>query len=66
MGNIDLTTLIVGTVCGVGVIEFIMWIIVVIRHPGYDYLRPDPVPVASTLPEVASISQGARSSGVGK
>jgi hypothetical protein len=41
MESMDLATLIVGVICGIGIIEFIMWIVVVIRHPGYDYLRPD-------------------------
>jgi len=66
MESIDLGTLIVGTVIGVGVIELIIWILVVIRHPGYDYLRPDLVQAASTQPSVAGNSQGTRSSDVEK
>jgi len=66
MGNIDLGSLMVGAVCGVGMIELIMWIVVVIRHPGYDYLRPDLVPAASTQPSLPASSQATRSSGVGK
>jgi len=64
--DIDLATLIVGAVIGVGVIELIVWILVVIRHPGYDYLRPDLAQAASTQPSVAGSSQGARSSDVEK
>lgn len=44
MENIDLGTLITGAVCGVGIIELIIWIVVVIRNPGYDFLRPEIVP----------------------
>ncbi len=66
MESIDLATLIVGSVIGIGVIELIIWILVVIRHPGYDYLRPDLVQTASTQPGVAGSSQGTRSSGVEK
>lgn len=66
MESIDLATLIVGSVIGIGVIELIIWILVVIRHPGYDYLRPDLVHPASTQPSIAGNSQGTRSSDVGK
>jgi hypothetical protein len=66
MESIDLATLIVGTVIGVGVIELIIWILVVIKHPGYDYLRPDLVQTVSTQPSIAGSSQGTRSSDVGK
>ena len=66
MESIDLGTLIVGAVIGVGVIELIIWIMVVIRHPGYDYLRPDLIQAASTQPSVAGSSQGTSSSNVGK
>lgn len=66
MEGIDLGTLIVGAVIGVGVIELIIWILVVIRHPGYDYLRADLVQAASTQPSVAGSSQGTRSSDVEK
>ncbi len=41
MENIDLGTLIVSGLCGIGLIQFIMWIVVMIRHPGLDDLRLD-------------------------
>jgi hypothetical protein len=41
MGNIDLRTLIVGAICSIGMIQLITWIVVVIKHPGLDYLQPD-------------------------
>jgi len=62
MESIDLGTLIVGAVIGVGVIALIIWILVLIRHPGYDYLRPDLVQAASTQPSVADSSQRSHSS----
>jgi len=62
METIDLATLIVGAVIGVGVIELVMWLVVIIRHPGFDDLRPDLVPAASTQPSVASSYRGTRSS----
>ena len=41
MGNMDLGTLIVTGLCGIGLIQFIMWIVLMIRHPGLDDLRLD-------------------------
>lgn len=41
MGNLDLGTLIVSELCGIGLIQFIMWIVVMIRHPGLDDVRLD-------------------------
>ena len=41
MESTELATLIVGGVCVIGLIEFVGWIFVVIRHPGYEDLRPD-------------------------
>lgn len=66
MESIGLGTLIVGVICGIGMIELIMWIVVVIRHPGYDYLLPDLVPSLSTHQRVPDTSQGRHSSEVGK
>lgn len=39
MEGIDVGLLIVGAISGIGIIQLIMWIVVVIRHPGY--LRAD-------------------------
>lgn len=39
MESISLATLIVGAICGIGMIELIMWIVVVIKHPGCDSFR---------------------------
>jgi hypothetical protein len=66
MESIDLGTLIVGAICGIGIIELIMWILVVIKHPGYDYLLPDLVQTASTQPSGADSSQRNHPSFVGK
>lgn len=41
MENIGLGTLIVSGLCGIGLIQFIMWIVVMIRHPDLDDLRLD-------------------------
>jgi hypothetical protein len=41
MGNMDLGMLIVAGLCGIGLIQLIMWIVVIIRHPGCDDLRLD-------------------------
>jgi hypothetical protein len=35
MEDIDVGLLIVGAISGIGIIQLIMWIVVVIRHPGY-------------------------------
>jgi hypothetical protein len=66
MESIDLGTLIVGAICAIGMIELIMWILAVIRHPGYDYLLPDLVQAASTQPSGADSSQRSHSSDLGK
>jgi hypothetical protein len=65
MENIDLGTLIVGGICSIGMIQLIMWIVVVIKHHGYDYLQPDLVQ-AATQPSAADSSQRSHSSAVGK
>jgi hypothetical protein len=41
MENMDLGTLIVAGLCGIGLIQFIMWIVVMIQLPGFDDLRLD-------------------------
>lgn len=41
MEHLDLGTLIVMGLCGIGLIQLVMWIVVMIRHPGLDDLRPD-------------------------
>jgi len=42
-----------------------MWIVVVIKHHGYDYLQPDLVQ-AAIQPSAADSSQRSHSSAVGK
>lgn len=41
MEHMDLGTWIVAGLCGIGLIQLIMWIVVMIRHPGLDGLRLD-------------------------
>jgi len=48
MENMDLGVLIVAGLCGLGLIQLIMWIVVIIRHPGFDDLRLDPREAAHT------------------
>lgn len=48
MGNMDIGTLIIAGLCGIGLIQFIMWIVVMMRHPGCDDLRLDLVKAASS------------------
>lgn len=50
MESIHLGMLIVGVIFGIGVIELVMWIVVVIRNPGWDYLRPDLSPHVTPAP----------------
>lgn len=54
MENMDLGTLIVAGLCGIGLIQFTMWIVVIIRHPGLDDVRLElvkpPSSSESTLP----------------
>lgn len=46
MENMDLGTLIVAGICGIGLIQLVMWIVVMIRHPGFNDLRLDLVKAA--------------------
>lgn len=48
MENVDLGTLIVAGLCGFGLIQLIMWIVVMIRDPGLDDLRLDLVKGSSS------------------
>ena len=50
MENIDLGTLIIAGICGIGLIQLIMWIVVMIRHPGFDDLQFDMSDAATTQP----------------
>jgi hypothetical protein len=47
MGNLDLGTLIVAGIAGIGLIQLSMWVVVMIRHPGVDDFRLDLVEAAS-------------------
>jgi len=58
MEYMDLGTLIVTGLCGIGLIQFIMWIVLMIRHPGLDDLRLDLVKVASRQSSVTKVPQG--------
>ena len=66
MESTGLATLIVVTIGGIGMIELIMWLVVIIRHPGFDDLRPGLVQAASTQPKIAGGSHGTQSSDAGK
>ena len=50
MESIDLGTLIVAGLCGIGLIQLIMWIVVMIRYPGLDDLRLDLVKATPNKP----------------
>jgi hypothetical protein len=41
MEHMDLGALIVAGICGIGLIQLIMWIVVIFRHPGFGDLRLD-------------------------
>jgi hypothetical protein len=43
----DLGTLIVAGICGIGLIQLVIWIILVIRHPGFDDFPLDLVTAGS-------------------
>ncbi len=50
MENMELGTLIVAGLCGVGLIQLIMWIVVMIQLPGFDDLRLDLSDATPTQP----------------
>ena len=66
MQSTELATLIVVTVGGIGMIELIMWLVVIIKHPGFDDLRPGLVQAASTQPSLTSGSPGTQPSDAGE
>lgn len=48
MESMDLGTLIVAGICGIGLIQLTMWIVLMIRHPGIDDMRLDLVEAPPT------------------
>ena len=66
MESTELATLIVVTVGGIGMIELITWLVVIIRHPGFDDLRLGLGQAASTQPSVAGGSHRTQSSDAGR
>jgi hypothetical protein len=58
MEHMDLGTLIVAGLCGIGLIQLVMWIVVMIQHPGCDDLRLDLVKAASRQSGVTKVPQG--------
>ena len=66
MESLGLATLIVGAVSAIALIEFIMWLVIIIKHPGFDDLRPSFDQPASTPPGIAGSSRESRSSDMGR
>jgi hypothetical protein len=64
MGNIDLGMLILAGVCGIGLIQLIMWLILMIRHPGVDDFRLDLVEASSSQPSGGNSAHGSNSARV--
>jgi hypothetical protein len=58
MESADLATLIVGVIGGLGIIGLGTWMVAMIRHPGWDYLRPDLVKDVCLQPGGVGGSQG--------
>ncbi|QPD02875.1 MAG: hypothetical protein Nkreftii_000649 [Candidatus Nitrospira kreftii] len=50
MENFDLVTLIIAEICGIGLIQLVMWLVVMIRHPGIGNLRLNLSEAATTQP----------------
>jgi len=50
MEHMDLGALIISGICGIGLIQLVMWLIVIIRHPGFGDLRFDMSDAATTQP----------------
>jgi hypothetical protein len=55
MENMDLGRLITAGLCGIGLIQLIMWVVLIIRHPGLDELRLDLVEVTPTKSSDAKV-----------
>ncbi|NGZ10068.1 MAG: hypothetical protein CV088_11885 [Nitrospira sp. LK70] len=64
MEHLDLGTMIVAGLCGIGLIELLMWIIVMIRHPGCDDLRLVLVKASSARPGGDDSSHGSHPAAV--
>jgi hypothetical protein len=58
MEHMDLGALIVAGLCGIGLIQLVMWIVLMIQHPGCDDLRLDLVKAASRQSGVTKVPQG--------
>ena len=46
MGSLEPAMLILGVIGAIGAIELLIWIVVIIRNPGFDELRTDLTPNA--------------------
>jgi hypothetical protein len=55
MDHMDLGALTVAGICGTGLIQFLMWLVVIIRHPGLEELRLD---LAKVAPSPSSEDHG--------
>jgi hypothetical protein len=66
MESMDLATLIIGAIGGLGLIGLGAWIVAMIRYPGWDYLRPDLVKSVCLQPGGAGGPQENISVDVGK
>ena len=50
METMDLGTLIIAGICGIGLIQLVMWLAMMIRHPGFGDLQLDMREAATTQP----------------
>jgi hypothetical protein len=60
MEHMDLGALIVAGICGIGLIQLIMWIVVIFRHPGFGDLRLDLVKTTCPQSSVTEASSNSR------
>jgi hypothetical protein len=61
MENINLATLIIGVLCGIGLIEVILWVRAVIKHRGDDCFRFDLLQASTTQARIAEGSERSHS-----
>lgn len=61
MANIDLATLIIGAICGIGILEIILWVVAVIKHRGDERFRFDFLQASPTQARIAEGSERSHS-----
>lgn len=61
MADINLATLIIGAICGIGLLEILLWVVAMIKHRGDDRFRFDFLQASPTQARIAEDSERSHS-----